>query len=73
MSDAASDAPTDAMTAEEVALRLKISKSGVYALIKAGAIGHYKVGRKIRFSAAQLRAYVEGTACPAARPGPVVL
>lgn len=52
MSDAASDAPTDAMTAEEVALRLKISKSGVYALIKAGAIGHYKVGRKIRFSAA---------------------
>lgn len=73
MSDAASDAPTDALTAEEVALRLKISKSGVYALIKAGAIGHYKVGRKIRFSAAQLRAYVEGTACPAARPGPVVL
>ena len=43
-------APNDALTVEDVAERLNISRSGVYTLIKNGGIGHYKVGRKIRFA-----------------------
>ena len=49
----------DALTVEDVAKRLNISKSGVYALIRNEGIGFYKVGRKIRFTEAQLRDYID--------------
>jgi putative molybdopterin biosynthesis protein len=48
-----------ALTAEDVAERLHVSKSGVYALIKSGGIGFYKVGRKIRFTESDVRDYIE--------------
>ncbi len=48
----------DALTVEDVANLLNISKSGVYTLIKNEGIGFYKVGRKIRFTEAQIRDYV---------------
>ncbi len=51
----------DALTVEDVAERLNVSRSGVYALIKNGGISHYKVGRKIRFTEADVLAYVEAT------------
>jgi putative molybdopterin biosynthesis protein len=66
-----------ALTAEDVARMLHVSKSGVYALIKSGAIGSYKVGRKIRFTEAHVREYIERSgqeARPAARSnGPAAL
>lgn len=48
----------DALTVEDVAALLNVSKSGVYALIKDQRIGFYKVGRKIRFTEAQVRDYM---------------
>jgi putative molybdopterin biosynthesis protein len=41
---------------------LHVSRSGIYALIKAGEIGCYKVGRKIRFTYAHVRDYIERSA-----------
>lgn len=58
-----------ALTVEDVAERLHISRSGVYALIKNGGIGHYKVGRKIRFSEEQLNDYIEHAGRAARRSG----
>ncbi|WP_246659916.1 MULTISPECIES: substrate-binding domain-containing protein [Methylosinus] len=65
-----------ALTAEDVAEMLHVSKSGVYGLIKNGDIGHYKVGRKFRFTEAHVREYVERsgtTARAATRNGPSAL
>lgn len=45
-------ATRDALTVEDVAALLNVSRSGIYALIKNGDIGSYKVGRKIRFTEA---------------------
>nr|WP_284700990.1 helix-turn-helix transcriptional regulator [Rhodoplanes tepidamans] len=47
------------MTAEDVATMLHVSKSGIYGLIKKNEIDHYKVGRKIRFTEAHVRDYIE--------------
>ena len=47
-----------ALTAADVAKLLKISKNTVYELIKRGDINSYKVGRKIRFTQADVDAYV---------------
>lgn len=48
-----------ALTVDDVAGMLHVSKSGIYALIKGGEIGFYKVGRKIRFTEAQVRDYID--------------
>lgn len=48
-----------ALTVEDVAASLHVSKSGVYALIKSGEVGFYKVGRKIRFTDEHVREYIE--------------
>lgn len=56
-----------ALTVEDVAGRLHVSKSGIYALIRNGEIGFYKVGRKIRFTDEQVRDYIERSA-QAVRP-----
>jgi excisionase family DNA binding protein len=47
--------PRDALTVEDMADQPTISKSGVCALIQAQRIGFRKVGRRIRFTEAQLR------------------
>jgi putative molybdopterin biosynthesis protein len=48
----------NALTAEEVAAMLHVSKSSIYGLIKNGEIGFYKVGRKIRFTETHVRDYI---------------
>ncbi|HQS07330.1 MAG: DNA-binding protein [Rhizobiales bacterium 24-66-13] len=49
----------NALTVEDVAELLNVSRSGIYALVKDGGIGFYKVGRKIRFTEAHVRDYIE--------------
>lgn len=66
-------APNDALTVEDVAERLNISRSGVYTLIKNGGIGHYKVGRKIRFAEADVLACIEASKTAPAPPKPAAL
>ena len=66
----------NALTVEDVAERLHVSKSGVYALIKNGGIGFYKVGRKIRFAESDVRDYIEKSKTNArgdARPQTIAL
>ena len=66
----------NALTVEDVARLLHVSKSGVYALIKNGEIGFYKVGRKIRFTDAHVREYIGRSGRPprsARQNGQVVL
>ncbi|WP_434512069.1 substrate-binding domain-containing protein [Desulfitobacterium sp. AusDCA] len=47
-----------ALTAQEVADMLKISKNTVYELIKRGEINSYKVGRKVRFALSDVEEYI---------------
>ncbi|MDR2460509.1 MAG: helix-turn-helix transcriptional regulator [Deltaproteobacteria bacterium] len=49
----------DALTAQDVALLLKIAKNTVYELVKRKELGYYKVGRKLRFSMADVEKYIE--------------
>lgn len=49
----------NALTAEDVAEMLHVSKSSIYGLIKSSEIGFYKVGRKIRFTEAHVRDYID--------------
>ncbi|ULB12450.1 helix-turn-helix transcriptional regulator (plasmid) [Cereibacter azotoformans] len=58
----------DALTVEDVADLLNVSKSGVYALIRNEGIGFYKVGRKIRFTEAHVRDYIERSGRKARAP-----
>ena len=60
-------ATRDALTVEDVAGLLNVSRSGIYALIKNGAISSYRVGRKIRFTEAHVRDYVTRTGREARR------
>ncbi|MBN8916356.1 MAG: helix-turn-helix transcriptional regulator [Rhizobiales bacterium] len=61
----------NALTVEDVAERLNVSRSGIYALIKNGGIGFYKVGRKIRFTEAHVRDYIERSGTAARSPEPI--
>ncbi len=58
----------EALTVNDVAVLLGVSRSGIYALIKAGDIGSYKVGRKIRFTDAHVREYINRSAREPRRP-----
>lgn len=49
----------DALTAEDVAAMLQISKSSVYKLVKADELASYYVGRKLRFTSADVENYIE--------------
>ncbi len=49
---------TTALNAQDVADLLKIAKNTVYALIKRGELNSYKVGRKIRFTMADVEDYI---------------
>ncbi len=57
-----------ALTAQDVADILKIAKNTVYEMIKRGEINSYKVGRKVRFTMADVEEYIAGSR----RLGPVV-
>lgn len=65
-----------ALTAQDVADMLKISKNTVYELIKRGELTSYKVGRKVRFNLKDVESYIAGSKNPAApkslleRPSP---
>lgn len=48
----------DALTAEEVATMLQVSKSMVYKLVKSDELASYYVGRKMRFSVADVENYI---------------
>lgn len=48
------------MTPKQVAERLAISLSKVYALIEKGVIGCYRIGGSIRVSEEQLNTYLTG-------------
>ncbi len=48
-----------ALSTQDVAERLQVSKSTVYGLIENGAISSYTVGRKIRFSETDVQDYIE--------------
>lgn len=49
---------TTALNAQDVADILKIAKNTVYVLIKRGELNSYKVGRKIRFTRADVDDYI---------------
>jgi putative molybdopterin biosynthesis protein len=64
----------NALTVDDVAAMLHIGKGSIYGLIKSGGIGHYKVGRKIRFTEVDVLAYVEASKTamrPTAPAGPL--
>ena len=47
----------DALTAEEVAKMLRVSKNSVYRLAQSGELASYRVGRKLRFTLRDVEAY----------------
>lgn len=47
----------DALTAEEVAKMLRVSKNSVYRLAQSGELASYRVGRKLRFTLCDIEAY----------------
>lgn len=47
-----------ALSTQDVADLLKVSKSTIYDLIKRGEISSYKVGRKVRFTEKDITAYI---------------
>lgn len=49
----------DELTAPEVAQILQVSKNTVYRLAKEGLLPSYSVGRKLRFSLADVESYIE--------------
>jgi putative molybdopterin biosynthesis protein len=51
----------NALTAQDVAERLNIAKNTVYELVKRKELNFYKVGRKMRFTLADLESYIEGS------------
>lgn len=62
---------TRALTAQDVADILKIAKNTVYELIKRDEIKSYKVGRKVRFTLADVEDYINrGKTGPPDEPPP---
>lgn len=51
-------ADRNALSTQEVADMLKVSKSTIYDMIKKGEIKSYKVGRKVRFTEADVKEYI---------------
>lgn len=51
----------DELSVQDVADILKVSKSKIYGMIKDGALPSYKVGRKVRFSEDDIRAYIQNS------------
>jgi excisionase family DNA binding protein len=57
------------LTASEVAARLRVSKSWVYAEAQAGRLPAGRFGRHCRFRAEDLDRYIARSFCPPATPG----
>ena len=51
----------DALTAEEVAEMLRVSKNSVYRLAQSGELASYRVGRKLRFTLRDVEAYTRSS------------
>ena len=49
----------DVLTLAEAAERMRLSESYVRKLAAAGALPHYRLGRALRFSSADVEAYLE--------------
>ena len=47
-------------TVDEVAAMLRVSRSSVYAAIKSGELGHFRVGRVIRVTSEHVDAFAAG-------------
>ena len=52
----------NALSAQDVAEMLGVSKSTIYNLIKNGDITSYKVGRKVRFTEDDVKSYINRSA-----------
>jgi putative molybdopterin biosynthesis protein len=50
---------TSALTVQDVAKRLHVSKGTVYNLVNSGNLGYYKVGRKLRFTESAITDYIK--------------
>lgn len=57
-------------TAAHVAKYLQVSRSWVYHRAEANELPHFKIGGQLRFSPADIRAYVRGTKPEVARVVP---
>ena len=51
----------DALTAEEVAEMLRVSKNFVYRLARSGELASYRVGRKLRFTLRDVETYTRAS------------
>ena len=51
----------NALTTQEVADLLNVSKSTIYDLIRRGEIRSYKVGRKVRFTEEDVKEYISNS------------
>ncbi len=51
----------NALNAEEVAKILKIGRNAVYNMAKSGELTSYRIGRKLRFTYADVLNYIEGS------------
>jgi putative molybdopterin biosynthesis protein len=51
----------NALSTQEVADMLNVSKSTIYDLIRRGEISSYKVGRKVRFTEADVKEYISNS------------
>jgi excisionase family DNA binding protein len=47
------------LTVADVAKRLSVPVSWVYAKVESGALAHLKIGRYVRFEAQAIEAYLE--------------
>lgn len=63
----------EALTAEEVAEILQIGRNAVYNLAKTGELGSYRIGRKLRFTYADVQAYILASRQPSRQGAPSVM
>jgi excisionase family DNA binding protein len=58
------------LSVDEAAGVLGLTKRGVERLARAGKIGHFRIGRAIRFSPDQINDFLESVRVDPGRPGP---
>lgn len=49
------------LSVQDVAGMLRVSKSKIYSMIKSGELQSYRVGRKVRFSKSDIKAYIQNS------------
>lgn len=60
----------DALKAEDVAEILHVGRNAVYELAKSGELGSYRIGRRLRFTYADVQGYIERTKTGAREKAP---